>query len=183
MAQFLIVVQVPEVEPLVAALRVRFDPSARRGLGAHITLLHSNLPSDRIDPTLVEQIAAVASAIAPFDYGITRVAPLPRHPVPRGRTGRAVRAAERTAARGPGHGRAPSNPAGSHSFRTSRWSGKAPLDDRDVEAELTGLLERHAPISCLCRQIVLLENSSGLWRPVQEFALSGDTGNPWQAPS
>jgi hypothetical protein len=60
---------------------------------------------------------------------------------------------------------------------------KSTIDDREVEAELTSMLERHAPISCVCEQIVLLENSSGVWRPVQEFALNGGTGNPWQAPS
>lgn len=182
MAQFLIVVQVPEVEPLVAALRVRFDPSARRGLGAHITLLHSNLQSDRIGPTLVEQIAAVASAIAPFNYGITQVgrfpgtlylaaAPAAPFVLLSGRLHAALATGERQQS-----GREPLVPHVS-------VVRKSALDDRDVEAELTGLLERHAPISCMCRQIGLLENSSGLWRPVQEFALSGDTGNPWQAPS
>jgi hypothetical protein len=60
---------------------------------------------------------------------------------------------------------------------------KSAIDDREVEAELTSMLEHHAPISCLCKAIVLLENSSGVWRTVQEFALTGDTDSPWPVPS
>jgi hypothetical protein len=182
MAQFLIMVRVLEVEPHIARLRVRFDPSAKRGLGAHITVVHSNLPSDRVDQIAVNQIAAAASSTAPFDYRITRVARFP---------GTVYLAAE------------PVTPfvhlkntlAVTLRLDESEQQGHEPLiphvsvvrksaiDDRVVEAELTAMLERHGPIACECREIVLLENSSGLWRLVQEFALSGDTGSPWQGPS
>jgi 2'-5' RNA ligase superfamily len=182
MAQFLIVVQVPEVEPLVATLRARFDPSARRGLGAHITVLHSNMPSDHMDPTAVEQITAAVSGLVPFNYWITRVARFPgtlylaaAPDAPfillRDQLNAALLTGEREQ-----RGREPLIPHVS-------VVRKSAIDDREVEAELTSLLERHAPISCVCKQIVLLENSSGGWRPVQEFVLSGDTGSLGQAPS
>ena len=182
MAQFLIMVRVPEVEPQVARLRARFDPSAKRGLGAHVTVLHSNLSSDRIDPIALEQIAATVSSMAPFDYQITRVARFP---------GTLYLAAEPAAPFVHLRNRL----AAALRLDTPEQQGEEPLiphvsvvrksvnDDREVAAELTTMLERHGPILCECRQIVLLENSSSLWRPVQEFALSGDTGSPWQGPS
>ena len=180
MAQFLIMVPVPEAEPHVAELRARFDPSAKRGLGAHVTLLHWNGPAGALDPAALARIAAAVGAMAPFDYRITRLARFP---------GTLYLAAE---------------PAAPFAFLRDRLAAalrtgeqhlneplvphvsvvrKSALDDREAAAELTAMLERNAPISCVCRAVGLLENSSGRWRPVQEFVLNGDTGNPWRAPS
>ena len=178
MAQFLIMVPVPEVEPLVARLRALFDPSAKRGLAAHVTVVHSNLPSERVDLIAVEKIAAAAASMAPFNYWITRVARFPgtvylaaEPAAPFVHLKNTLAVTLRTDQREQ-QGHEPLIPHVS-------VVRKSALDDRDVEAELTAMLERHGPISCECKQIVLLENSSGLWRPVREFALSGDTGNPW----
>lgn len=38
MSRTLLALMVPQAEPLVGEMRARLDPSARRGLGAHITL-------------------------------------------------------------------------------------------------------------------------------------------------
>jgi 2'-5' RNA ligase superfamily len=177
MAQFLIMVRVPEVEPHVARLRARFDPSAKRGLGAHVTVLHSNLPSDGVDQIARDQIAAAISSMAPFDYWITRVARFPgtvylaAEPAAlfvdlKNRLSAALRMDER-------------DPQGQEQLIPHvSVVRKSVIDDGEVEAELTAMLKRHGPISCECKEIVLLENSSGLWRPVQEFALNGDTGSP-----
>jgi hypothetical protein len=182
MAQFLIMVRVPEVEPYIARLRARFDPSAERGLGAHVTVVHANMPSALMEPISLEQIAAAAASIAPFDYRITRVARFP---------GTLYLAAEpaapfmhlkdRLVAVLPKdeHGPRGKEPLIPHVSVVR----KSAIDDREVEAELESALECHGPISCTCKEIVLLENSSGMWRPLQEFVLSGDTGSPWQAPS
>jgi 2'-5' RNA ligase len=180
MAQSLILVRVPELEPHVASLRARFDPSARRGLGAHVTILHSNLPAGRIDPTTPEQVAVVASSLSPFDYRITRVARFP------GTLYLAVEPAapfarlrERLCAVLPvdERERRRHEPFIPHVSVVR----KSAIDDGEVEAELAAMLLRHAPIACACREIVLLENSSGWWRPVREFALKGDTDSPWPA--
>jgi 2'-5' RNA ligase superfamily len=181
MAHFLLLVPVPEVEPLVAKLRARFDPSARRGLGAHITVLHSDMQSEHVDPMAVERIAAAVSGLAPFDYWITQVdrfpgtlylaaAPAAPFVLLSERLNAALATSEREE-----HGREPLIPHVS-------VVRKSAIDDCEVEAELRGMLERHAPISCLCKEIVLFENSSGVWRPVREFPLNGDTGSPGQAP-
>jgi 2'-5' RNA ligase len=178
MAQFLIMVRVPELEPHVARLRAQFDPSARRGLAAHITLLHSNLTADRVDGTALEKIAAAATSTASFDYQITRVARFPgtvylaAEPAApfvllRKSLALVLRMEEREQ-----QGQEPLIPHVSVVRKSS-------IDDRGVEAELIAMLERHGPIACACKGIALLENSSGQWRTVQEYSLSDDTGNPW----
>jgi len=74
MPHTLVIVPVPEVEPYVSKLRERFDPAARRGLGAHVTLLHAALPAGGIDPSMSASVAAIASAVTPYTFTVTRVA-------------------------------------------------------------------------------------------------------------
>ena len=173
MAQFLIMVPAPEVEPHVARLRLQFDPAAKRGLGAHVTLVHANLPAKGIEPSALEQIAAAVSSVAPFDYQITRVARFPgtlylaAEPAApfvllEARLSIALQTGEQAERR--------EEPVTPHVSVVRKSS----IDDREMQADLAMLLERHGPISCVCSAIVLLENSSGVWRPVQEFVLGGD---------
>ncbi|HSK59934.1 MAG TPA: 2'-5' RNA ligase family protein [Actinomycetospora sp.] len=55
---------VPDAEPLVGDLRARLDPTARRGLGAHLTLVHPF-----VEPAAVDDAAVVAlqDAVAPVE--------------------------------------------------------------------------------------------------------------------
>jgi hypothetical protein len=177
MSQLLLMVPVLEVEPYVAQLRAQFDPSAKRGLGAHITVLHANLTSGRIEPTFLEQIAAGLSSTAAFGYQITRVARFP---------GTLYLAAEPAApfellrkkvmaALPIGERRRQVNEALVPHVSVVR---KSALDDREVAIELAATLRRHGPIACTCKELVLLENSSGIWLPAKKFTLSGDTDTP-----
>jgi 2'-5' RNA ligase len=62
----MIAVLVPAAEPLVGPYRDRLDPTARRGLGAHLTLVHPFLePAEVTDATVAALRDAVAS-VAPF---------------------------------------------------------------------------------------------------------------------
>ena len=182
MAHVLFVVRVPEVEPYIARLRERFDPSAKRGLGAHVTVLHSTVPPGHIDPTVSGRVAAVVYSIAQFRYQVTRVARFPRtlylvaEPAApffllNDRLAVALPMAE--------PGEQERKPLVPH-ISVVR---KSTIDDREVEAELTMMLERHGPIACVCTEIVLLENSTGMWRSVREFVLSGGRGSPAPGPS
>jgi 2'-5' RNA ligase len=49
-----------------------------------------------------------------------------------------------------------------------RGSAAALADPEVLEAEqhLTQAFARHGPIQCLCRELVLLEDSTGTWQPV-----------------
>lgn len=175
MAQLLFAVRVPEVEPYVAQLRDRYDPSARRGLPAHITLLHAPAPSGGIDPAVIARAAVAIAAMAPFSYQITRVARFP---------GTLYLAAEPAAPFTWLHerlvtalGSVESDPTGRPLVPHVSVVRKSAIDDRTIETELAAALQRVGPIACACRAISLLENSSGPWREVCEFALSGGTGS------
>lgn len=176
MAHLLFMVRVPEVEPYVAQLRARFDPSAQRGLPAHVTLLHSSLPPGGIDPAVSARAAAAVSSIATFNYQVTRVARFP---------GTLYLAAEPAAPFLLLHDRVAAALSTGGLEKQERQPliphvsvvRKSAIDDRDVETELTAALQRHGPIACACHTIELFESSSGIWRPVAQFALSGDTGS------
>ena len=182
MPHALVIVRVAEVEPYVARLRQRFDPAARRGLGAHVTLLHAPLPSAGIDAAMRASIAAAAAGSAAFRYAVTGLAHFP------GTLYLAIDPWEpfkelhaHLAPQEAGAGRAAQREFIPHIsvVRKARRSDPSLAQGDDAidaipvaEAELIPLLDA-APIPCECREIVLLEDSTGLWRPVQAFALDG----------
>lgn len=179
MANVLVAVLVPEVEPYIEALRQRFDPAARRGLGAHVTLLHAPLPPHGIDAAMIAVIAEAAAGVAPFHYAVTGLGRFP---------GTLYLAVEPTAPFDALHARIAAfqdlagvaqAPAPGQSPAARRFVPHVSVVRKDrhgdglreAEAELAPVLEAKAPIRCECREIVLLENSTGLWRRVAKFAL------------
>jgi 2'-5' RNA ligase len=181
MAHLLFMVPVPEVEPYVSQLRERFDPSARRGLPAHITLLHAALPERRLDADDVSRARAALAPMAQFGFQVTKVARFPGTLYlgvePRAPFERLHEALAR--AWPPGDPDRQRQPLVPHISVMRKFEG----DDRPVEAELMLMLSRHGPIDCDCHEIGLLEDSSGSWRPLQQFALSAGRDSPSPAPS
>jgi 2'-5' RNA ligase len=159
---------VPEAEPCVAHLRERFDPAARRGLGAHITILHPLATPETLTEDKLQELARVAGTLAPFRFALTHVGRFPGTvylaPKP---ASRFVRLHEVCAAAFPGDGAAARQPYVPHLSAARHGQG----EDHGVEAELTATLRSQGPIECLCRDLVLMENSSGLWRSVGTFNL------------
>ena len=150
MPQFLIMVPVLEAEPYVAQLGERFDPSARRGLGAHITIVHSNLSSDSFEPKFLEHIGACATSTSPFEYWITKVARFPgtlylaaepasRFALLQERLAPVLPVRERERQR--------TEPLVPHVSIVR----KSAFDDHEVEMELTTMLRRFGPIACWCQ--------------------------------
>jgi 2'-5' RNA ligase len=176
-ARSVIIVSAPEAEPRVARLRQRWDPAARRGLGAHLTLLYPFVAPERIDRAVLGQLAAVAAATAPFAYQLTHLArfpgtlylaPEPAAPFVELR----ARLLRQFPALRPQGSRAEALVPHLSVVRNSD------ADDRAVEAELESMLRTYGPIACRCRELVLIENSTGMWRPVQGFALTAPAGRP-----
>jgi 2'-5' RNA ligase len=161
-------VLVPEAEPWVAHLRERFDPAARRGLGAHVTILYPFAAPQAINEDLLRRLAAVAGAAVPFRFALTHVArfpgtvylaPKPASPF--------IRLHEACAAAFPGEGAREPQPFVPHLSVARHAQG----EDRDVGAGLSATLKANGPIACLCRELVLMENGTGLWRTVRAFPL------------
>ena len=63
-----LVVEVPEAEPAVGALRLQLDPQARLGVPAHITVLYPFAAPSRIDHATLDRIAGAMRDVHVFDY-------------------------------------------------------------------------------------------------------------------
>jgi 2'-5' RNA ligase len=161
-------VLVPEAEECVAHLRERFDLAARRGLGAHVTILYPFAAPEAVNEDMLRRLAAVAAAATPFHFALTHVARFPGTvylaPKPASRFARLHAAC---AAAFPGGG------AGARQGYVPHLSvaRHAQGEDYGVESELAATLKARGPIECVCRELVLMENGTGLWRPIGRFAL------------
>ena len=62
---------VPDAEPLVGPFRDRLDPTARRGLGAHLTLVYPFLEPAALTAGDVEALREAVAPVAPFTCAFT----------------------------------------------------------------------------------------------------------------
>jgi 2'-5' RNA ligase len=170
MAQSCFVVFVPEAEPLVATLRLRFDESAGLGVPAHITLLFPFMDPQRIDAHVLDQCAAILSGHGKFTFQLSSVGRFPaaaylkpEPPEPFIALTHALTAAF------------PEFPPYRGEFENviphlTVAHGKA------HEAQMASdalALKMHAlgPVSSMCAAVTLIENSSGRWRTMHAFPL------------
>jgi len=72
-----LVILVPEADPLVAAYRERYDPSAAQGMPAHITLLYPFLPPAAIGDDVLTELQALFAAFPAFPYTLSAVRTFP----------------------------------------------------------------------------------------------------------
>jgi len=159
----------------VAHLRERFDPAARRGLAAHITILYPCAAPESVNEGTLRQLAEVAAAMSPFRYALTHVARFPGTvylaPKP---ASRFARLHEACAAAFPAAGAGARQSYIPHLSVTRHGQG----EDYGVATELAATLKSKGPIECLCRELVLMENGSGLWRSIGTFRLGTDAPAP-----
>ncbi len=72
-----LVVLVPAAEPVVGGWRDKFDPSARYGMPAHVTVLFPWFRLRDLEARSVGELASVAAARPAFDVTFDRVARFP----------------------------------------------------------------------------------------------------------
>jgi 2'-5' RNA ligase len=72
-----IVVPVPAAEPVVAAWRERFDPSAAEGMPAHITVLYPFLSSERLMGATLARLRNICAEWPTLDVVFTRTRRFP----------------------------------------------------------------------------------------------------------
>lgn len=68
-----LVVLVPEMEPVVAEWRSALDPSAWKGMPAHVTVLFPWFRARELTPELLGELSGVAAGSPAFDAGFERV--------------------------------------------------------------------------------------------------------------
>lgn len=72
-----LVVPVPLAEPVVGSWRDRLDPSAARGVPAHVTVLYPFVPPDAIDDDVEARVAAVVGRFAAFPVRFAAIGRFP----------------------------------------------------------------------------------------------------------
>ncbi|MGW2838579.1 2'-5' RNA ligase family protein [Streptomyces sp. NPDC001493] len=176
--QTALVVRIPEAEPCVGRWRERFDPSARAGVPAHITVLFPFLDESRTDASVHSALADVLGSHPAFDLRFERCGRLPGvlclDPDP---DTRLIRLTEAIADRWP---EAPS-------YR-GRFAGIVPhltvaqgQDEavfEQVEADLSGRLPFTAHVS----SVELIVHDGTAWRERASFALGDRERHTGQSP-
>jgi 2'-5' RNA ligase len=85
-----VLVAVPEADDILSRFRARLDRSAAWGVPAHVTVLYPFVHPDRLDPTVLDRLAAAVGSVPAFDVTLARLswfgddrlwlAPEPDHP-------------------------------------------------------------------------------------------------------
>jgi hypothetical protein len=171
MAESAFAVNVPEAEPYVRVLREKYDPSARLGVPAHITVLYPFMAPEAITEVVLGEIRQALSSARAFAFVLTRIerftealylSPAPAAPF--------VALTLSLAARFPGYPPYGGKHAGIVPHLTVAHAGEA--EQAIAEARLAATFPGEG-IPATCREVVLIENSSGLWKPMHSFPLSG----------
>ena len=166
------VIAVPEAEPLVAALRSRFDPSAATGVPAHITVLYPFMPPAQVTPEVLARAEDALRGHEPFHFQLARVerfagvlylAPQPAAPFV-ALTEALVRAFPAFPPFGGAHDRIVPH-------LTVAQGDEAML--QQAEADLRAALQAHGPVAASCRELCLLQYIGGGWREWQRLTLRG----------
>jgi len=170
MPETALICRVPESERFIARYRERFDPSARRNVPAHVTILYPFMSPVDVDAAVLAQLADIARTIPRFQY---RLSELRRFPV-------ALYLAPQ-----PDGGFAALTDAVYRAFPDfPPFEGKFPVvvphvtvahgDEPqlcEIEVELRIALASAGGVTARCEELVLIENSSGRWEEMGCFAL------------
>jgi 2'-5' RNA ligase len=165
-----LICRVPEAERYIAHYRQRFDPSARRNVPAHVTILYPFMAPQLVDAAVLATLSGIANSVPCFNY---RLAQTRRFPV-------ALYLAPDPdaffAALTEGIFRAfPDYPPFEGKFDTVVPHVTVAHGDEpqlcEIEVELRIALSTGGGVAARCTELVLIENSSGRWEQMHVFGL------------
>jgi hypothetical protein len=169
------VVLVPEAEALVGDLRLQYDQSARLGVPAHVTVLYPFMEPSLITPEVTRECASVLAGLHSFAFVLGSVCrfletayldPEPHEPF----IALTSALARAFPAFPPSGGKYPSIVP-----HLTVAHGNAAEAESAAVAVAAGL-RSSGPISSVCASVMLMENSSGRWRPMHVFPLASAPG-------
>jgi 2'-5' RNA ligase len=167
------VILAEHVEPLVSAVRQRFDRSAARGMPAHITLLYPFRHPDRIDLGLLEELQVLFAAQPPFSFrlvglcgfpGVLYLVPQPFEPFDQLTREVALRFPDTP----PYAGLVPDPTPHLTVAQTPPAEALA-----DLAAELLATLGPRLPVACIAARATLAIKRAGRWCVAEHFVLGG----------
>jgi 2'-5' RNA ligase len=170
MAESAFAVNVPEAEPYVATLRERFDPTAKLGVPAHITVLYPFMSPEQITEAVLYKVRLAFCSAVTFKFCLRKVrrfpsalylAPEPAEPF--------IALTEKLVRQFPDH-----LPYGGQydsivPHLTVAQAGES--EHSLAEAQLATTLPTRGGIQAWCNEVVLIENSSGRWEHMHSFPL------------
>ena len=169
MPETALICRVPEAERYIARYRDRYDPSARRNVPAHVTVLYPFVPPAQVDDDVLARLRDIARTVPCFDYRLARTKRFPvalyLDPDP----GDSYAALTDSVFRA-----FPDYPPFEGKFETvvphvTVAHGDEPLLC-EIEVELRIALPG-AGIAARCHELVLIENTSGRWEQMHVFPL------------
>lgn len=165
-----VLILVPAADPLVGAWRERLDPSAGKGVPAHITLLYPFAPPHTIDESILQSLRDLYAGVPPFPFELGRAARFPSvvylEPDPSEAFRRLIDA---TAARFPDL-----PPYGGEFDDVVPHLTVAQSEDDVVLSEVEAGLLRGLPIVARALEAVLMvEGDDGRWRLAERFPFGG----------
>ena len=170
MPETALICRVPEAERYIARYRERFDPSARRNVPAHVTILYPFMPPAQVDSGVIDELRAIATAVRCFEYRLaeTRRFPVALYLAPQPEDSFAALTAAVFRA-------FPDYPPFEGKFATVVPHVTVAHADEaqlcEIEVELRIALASGSPLRARCSEMVLIENSSGRWEELQRFPL------------
>jgi 2'-5' RNA ligase len=160
---------VPEAERYISRYRQRFDPSARRNVPAHVTILYPFMPPDQVDAEVIAMLGGIAASVPRFDYRMreTRRFPVALYLAPD--PDRYFSALTEAV-----HRAFPDYPPFEGKFDVVVPHVTVAHGDEpqlcEIEVELRIALPA-AGITAHCAELILIENSSGRWETLRTFPL------------
>lgn len=163
-----LVIPVPEAEQAVSEWRLLYDPVAREGIPAHITLLFPFLSTEQVGPGVIEELAGLFGDVEPFDFKLARIGRFPGviylEPEPAEPFERLIAALGTLFPDHPPYG-------GTHPEVISHLT-VAHSPDQAVLSEVERALEQIIPIAARANHVWLIDRPrDGRWNPNHRFPL------------
>jgi 2'-5' RNA ligase len=164
-----LICRVPEAERYIAHYRQRFDPSARRNVPAHVTILYPFMDPPLIDAATLATLRGIAQSVPSFNYRMATtqrfavalyLQPDPEAPF-QALTDRVFEAF-------------PDYPPFAGKFDTVVPHVTVAHGDEPLLCELEVELRIALPpagVMARCTELVLIENTSGRWEQMYAFDL------------
>ncbi len=157
---------------MVASLRAQYDPAARLGMPAHITLMFPFVPRQELNALALGRLQDIANCFSAFDFSLASVGRFPRtaylepHPasvfIELTQAVFQVFAPDRLCAQSGVHAIVP------HVTAANGNAQHAEL----AQAALQSALLQGGPIRASCRSMTVFENELGRWQPLHTVALA-----------
>jgi len=166
-----LICRVPEAESYIGHHRQRFDPPARRNVPAHVTVLYPFMEPSQIDDGVLSLLRGVADSVPCFDYRLRELRRFPSSLYLAPDPGDSFAALTNGV-----HRMFPDYPPFAGKFEVVVPHVTIAHGDEpqlcEIEVELRIALPG-AGVRARCEEMVLIENTTGIWQPLQTFALGG----------